>query len=109
MASKAIPIKDYALCKKKIVSREFLKCTSCNRFLDVTCTSNVRKQNNAVSSQQKTTPKLSDQSLWNDQIASAVVQFLATEFTLSTNYFVTMRKKFLINVGTESSYQSLSD
>lgn len=35
------PVKNCAVCKKKIVSRDYLKCMTCNRFIDVTCTSNI--------------------------------------------------------------------
>lgn len=131
MAPKTIPVKSCAVCKKKIASKEFLKCTSCDRFLDVTCTSNItskffrimttktkdvwkchfctgnKKQNIALSTQHS--PRLPEQSPKGDQNVSDSVHVLVKKPTPPSNSNVTTRKKIIINVSTENSFQSLSD
>lgn len=127
MASKTkIPLKKCAVCDRKILSNEYLKCMSCNKYIDVACTSNVTlkffrimttktkdhwkchlctasKKRKNENSEQMTTPS-STQSLRHDQIT------IDTESTPKTNIEnVTMRKKFVVNVSTENSFQSLSD
>lgn len=134
MAPKTITVKYCAVCNKKIASKEFLKCTSCDRFLDVTCTSNItskffrimttktkdvwkchfctgnKKQNIALSS--KHSPTLPEQSPKRDQIVSDSLHIIAKEPTPSSppsNNNITTRKKNIINVSTENTFQSLSD
>lgn len=128
MASKTkISLKNCAVCDKKILSNEYLKCMCCNKYIDIACTSNVtlkffrtmttktkdhwkchlctvsKKRKNIVNSEQMTTPS-STKSLRHDQIT------IDTESTPITNIEnVTMRKKYVINVSTENSFQSLSD
>lgn len=137
------PVKNCAVCKKKIISREYLKCMTCNRFVDVTCTSNITlkffrimtnktkdvwkchlctgkgKRTCAVRLQQKTSAEYPPTSLKNNQNAPKGIHALATECTpvhvlanvsTPTTYNnVTIRKKYLINVSTDNSFQSLSD
>lgn len=133
LRSQLQPAMNCAVCRKKIESREFLKCTSCDRVFDVKCTSNItskffrlmtakskdvwkcnlctvnKKCDNKKSPQQKINHEQAVQSIATDDSISDVASFTARESTPTTKNTETMREKFQINVSTENSFQSLTD
>lgn len=105
MASKTIPVKNCAVCNKKIITREFLQCTSCDNFFDVTCTSNV-------SLKLFTIMTIKTKDVWKCHFCTGSKDqgaYVPTESTFTPNNNVTRRNKYTINVSTENSFQSLSD
>lgn len=115
-----------AVCKKRIVSKEFLRCITCRKYYDVTCTTNVSTKlfrlmtskskdiwtcHQCNKDKKKSTSTPTTKCPSNIIIKSPEVATMSDpeELIHTSTDNITHRMKYNINVSTENSFQSLSD
>lgn len=133
MASKTNFKQNCAVCKRLISNRQYLKCSICAEHYDICCIKNLSEQMfRLMTSKTKdkwrcpTCIKIDVKRVTPSSSTSRRIELQATDLTDSIrddinkternkyntkddNDYVTTRKKFVINVSTENSFQSLSD